>query len=115
MKHKLLAAFVSVFLSGAAIGSIATLLRVRQTSQEEVQVQAWVEYFQAKITSDLHLTVEQQAKVRPMLEATARQLSLRLEMFSKEGMQAMAALQDQIDTILNDEQRLLHQAAKKKK
>ena len=114
MKLKLIAALVSVFLAGAAVGSIATILRVRQNSTEELQVQAWVKYFEAKLTADLKLAPEQQAKLRPMLEATARQLSLKLEMFSKDGMQVMKAFDEQFDTILTEEQRALHRAMKKK-
>lgn len=115
MRLKLIIALVSVFLAGAAVGSIATILRVRQTSTEEVQVQAWVKYFEAKLTTDLKLAPEQQAKLRPMLEATARQLSLKLEMFSKDGMTVMKAFDEQLETILTDEQLVLHRAMMKKK
>lgn len=114
MRPKLIAAFASVFLAGAAVGSIGTILRVRQTSTEEVQVQAWVKYFEAKLTNDLKLAPDQQAKLRPMLEATARQLSLKLEMFSKDGMTVMKAFDEQFDAILTDEQRVLHRSMKKK-
>jgi hypothetical protein len=114
MNRKLAAAFLAVFLAGAAVGSIATILRTRQTSEQEVQVRAWVEYFQAKLTTDLKLTPEQQAKVRPMLEGAARQLSLKLEMFSKDGMVVMKAFDEQLDSILTDEQRALHRAKKVK-
>lgn len=113
MKQKLLAAFVCVFLAGAAVGSIATFMRVRQTSQKEVQVQAWVTYFQSKLTTDLKLTPEQQTRLRPMLEATARQLSLKLEMFSQEGFKVMKGFDEQFDTILTEEQRALRKSAKK--
>jgi hypothetical protein len=114
MNQKLLAAFVAVFLAGAAVGSIATILRSRQTSEQEVQVQAWVKFYESKLTTDLKLTAEQQAKLRPMLEGTARQLSLKLEMFSKDGMAALKAFDEQLDTILTDEQRALHRAKMKK-
>lgn len=114
MRLKLVTAFVLIFLAGAAAGSIATFLRVRQTSTEEVQIQKWVEFFQNKLTTDLKLTPEQQAKLRPMLEATARQLSLRLEMFSKEGMVVMTAFEEQLFTILTDEQRALKRAKSNK-
>lgn len=114
MNRKLLAAFLAVFLAGAAVGSIATILRVRQTSEQEVQVQAWVKYYEAKLTTDLKLTAEQQSRLRPMLEATARQLSLKLEMFSKDGMAALKAFDEQLDTILTEEQRARHRAKMKK-
>jgi uncharacterized membrane protein len=114
MNRKLLAAFLAVFIAGAAAGSIVTILRVRQTSTEEVQMQAWVKFFEAKLTADLKLSPDQQARLRPMLEATARQLSLKLEMFSKDGLVVMKAFDEQFDTILTDEQRALHRAMKKK-
>jgi hypothetical protein len=74
-----------------------------------------VKSYEAKLTTQLKLTPEQQGRLRPMLEATARQLSLRLEMFSKEGMTVMKGFEDQLNAILTEEQRALHRAMKKPK
>ena len=108
-RWQLVAVLVLVFLAGGVAGSMTTVVLLKRGLVQGLKFEHWTDAVMRTLRKDLQLTLEQEPRVRALVETTGRQLKATLDEGIAESGRIVVELGRNLDRELTPEQRPIRQ------
>lgn len=102
---KVVLAFTGIFLAGVLVGGMATIRWGRNFAQRQPMGEQFAPRMMERLTSELQLTADQQAKIRPIIDARTTELRQLRRTTQKATANVLEHMQSDIAAQLTPEQK----------
>jgi len=108
-RWKIVVSLIAIFVAGAITGTLLTLSIVKREAARLNNPTGWVESTLRRWNARLHLSSEQEEKLRPILQETSMELRRLRAVDFQQAEVALARVNGRIDQELDPRQRVIFQ------